>query len=133
VFRKDRIQLVTQSQVYCEPWAEAPVVLNEDSVRLTLQVPQKIPGCEERPVHIAGEEILQGGGPASRIAEPERTLGICSHVVLALEDQSLAAELDRVVALEDRDGIGELPDAVRTYCLGPTQPHLEGVAALIKQ
>src|SRR5882672_9211797 len=58
----DRIEFVAYPQIEGESRSDTPVILQEGCVPLVLQMPQQSPRCEPRPVHISGEEVLQGLG-----------------------------------------------------------------------
>src|SRR6202022_4519472 len=82
----DRAEFVAQPQVQGESWSDTPVILREKCVPLVLQVPQQIPGCEPRPVHVSGEEVLQ-------VFESDGTFGVGGDLVVVWRDKNTATTL----------------------------------------
>ena len=86
-------------------------------------MPQEISGGNQRAIHVAAEETLQ-------VRESDGTLRVCSHVVRALINENLAAKLDGMFPVQDRNHVGKLVDAVGTHGFGPAQTQREIKTAL---
>src|SRR5216684_3982199 len=59
--------------------------------------------------------------PLKKLGKADGSLGIGGDVIETMIDQEFPAELQRVVALLEGDGIRELRNRVRSDCLGPAQ------------
>src|SRR5262249_36727759 len=110
---QNRIQLVSESEIDCEPRTESPVVLQEQSISLVLEMTLEVARSDQGPVHIAAEETL-------KVGEAHRTFCIGRHIVRALVDEKLAAQFEGMLAAQQGHAIGELKHTVRPYGFWPT-------------
>src|ERR1700747_1732310 len=81
-------------------------------------MPEEIASTDVCFLNVSSKKVLQRD-------KLDRTFSIRRHVVCTLVDQNLAAELERMVAAQVRDGVGERQHGIGSNCFWPTGAQLE--------
>src|SRR5580704_7348469 len=102
----DGVEFVAHAKVQGQPGCDPPVILKEPGDSLVVQMAFRVSSKEECFTEIALKEV-------GKAVEAELRLCVGRHIVGRLVVNELAAELESMLAVDDRNVVNKFEDAVR--------------------